>query len=537
MKRGYLALLLHAHLPYVRHPEYKSFFEESWLFEAITETYLPLLGVFNRLHDDGIPYRVTLSFSPTLAAMLRDELLLERYRAHLVKLIELAGREVLRTRGDRRFNPLAKMYRRLFEESLDQFENRYRGDLLAAFAELRGAGRLELITASATHGFLPLLSSEPTAVRAQLQVAAEHFTEQFGEPASGVWLPECGYYPGLEEAVAEAGFRWFTLDTHGILNASERPWHGIAAPLACPNGVAAFGRDPDATRQVWSATEGYPGDPWYREFHRDIGFELDFDYVGPYLPGGGARVHTGIKYCRVTNRGETKASYRPERALERVHAHADHFLDQRRASLDHYAARMERPPLLVAPYDAELFGHWWFEGPLWLERVIRRAHERWGEDAAGVELISPGDYLGRHRLLQCAQPSASSWGELGYNAFWLNENNHWVYPYLHRAARSMAEMARKHRDEAVGTRRHRALRQAARSLLLAQASDWPFLLKAGTGTEYAERRLRDYLARFAHLEREISNDEIDGRSLRALEQLDPIFPNIDYRLFATGSTP
>ncbi|MEN8179606.1 MAG: 1,4-alpha-glucan branching protein domain-containing protein [Pseudomonadota bacterium] len=528
MAQGYLALLLHAHLPYVRHPEHEAFLEERWFFEAITESYLPLLQTFERLDQSGINFHLTLSISPTLLGMLQDELLQQRYLQHMQSLIGLAGQEAARKHADQRTQVLAEHYLQHFQETRRLYTEHYQGNLVGAFKQLQEAGQLEIITTAATHGFLPLLRTEPGSVQAQLAVAAETYKETFGRTAPGIWLPECGYFPGLEEQLAEQGFRYFMLDTHGILHADERPWHGIAAPLACPNGVAAFGRDPESSRQVWSADEGYPGDSWYREFHQDIGFDRPAEELGPFILDDGSRTHTGIKYFRVTHQGQYKQPYELKKAKQRVEVHAEDFLHRRRAAIQQYSSRMERPPLLLAPYDAELFGHWWYEGPQWLEALIRKIHQQ-----DEIELITPFHYLQRHPKLQCAQPSASSWGELGYNAYWLNEHNDWLYPHLHQAARSMQQLARKYVDEQPGSLKFRALQQAGRSLLLAQASDWPFILKTGTSKSYAEQRVRDLLARFNYLEQSIIDDTIDLQHLQTLEQMDAIFPNLDFTSFIT----
>lgn len=526
MARGYLALLLHAHLPFVRHPEHAAFLEERWLFEAITESYIPLLQVFERLEQSGISFRLTLSLSPTLIGMLQDELLQHRYLQHLQSLIDLARQETVRKHADQRTQTLADYYLQLFQETRRLYTEHYRGDLISAFKQLQDSGRLEIITTAATHGFLPLLRTEPGAIQAQLAVAAETYQETFGKAAPGFWLPECGYYPGLEKKLAAQGFRYFMVDTHGLMHASERPWHDVAAPLACPNGVAAFGRDPESSRQVWSADEGYPGDSWYREFHDDIGFQRPPQELGPFILDDGSRTHTGIKYFRVTNQGRYKQPYEPGKAKQRIAVHAEDFLLKRREAMQKLSTRMQRPPLLVAPYDAELFGHWWYEGPQWLEALIRKVHQQ-----DELELITPFDYLQRHPKLQCAQPSSSSWGELGHNAYWLNEQNDWLYPHLHRAARSMHSLAREHTQEKSGSLKYRALQQAGRSLLLAQASDWPFILKSGSSKTYAEQRVRDLLARFNYLAQSINDDEIDLQHLQTLEQMDAVFPNLDFRCF------
>lgn len=525
---GSVCLVLHAHLPYVRHPEYDSFLEENWLFEALTETYLPLVRVLEGLAADAVAARLTLSLSPPLITMLRDDVLQRRYLAHMDRLRRLAEREVVRTRGDSRFAPLAAMYQQRLEDAVETFDARHHRDLVAAFGRFQELGLLEIITSAATHGYLPLLRTEPQAVRAQLVVGHQVYRSAFGRDAKGVWLPECGYYRGLEGVVEEAGYGYFFVDTHGIAHAEPQPRCGILAPLACPNGVAVFGRDPESSRQVWSRDEGYPGDEWYRDFYRDIGFDLDLDDLRPFILDGETRVHTGIKYHRITGRGEHKLPYEPARAAQRVAAHAAHFCARRRATALLPGLPESPAPVWVAPYDAELFGHWWFEGPQWLDAVLRTL----AAEPAPVRLATPSDYLAANPRLQCALPAASSWGEGGYNGFWLNPSNDRIYPQLDAAARTLRDLVRRHADAEPGSPRHRALCQAARCLLLAQASDWAFILKANTAADYASRRLRDHLARFSYLVRAVREDSIDERRLTALEFMDDIFPRIDLALFA-----
>ncbi len=522
MPAGYQCFVLHAHLPYIRHPECASFLEESWLFEAITETYLPLLQGLDRLRASGLRDCLTLSLSPTLMTMLRDPLLQARYGAHMGKLRRLAKLEVQRTRFDADFGPLARLYQERLEDAADLFETRYNRDLLTALAQHQSDGVIELITTTATHGYLPLLKNEPTAVRAQLLVGAQTFHDMLGVPARGVWLPECGYYPGLEALVEEAGFAYFFVDSHGLLNATPRPYYGLSAPVACPNGVAAFGRDPESSRQVWSRDEGYPGDGHYRDFYRDIGFDLDFDYIKPFIHDGHTRVHTGFKYWRITGQGEHKLPYQPGIAVERAALHAEDFVARSCRQVASMGAREHLTPLIISPYDAELFGHWWFEGPQWLEAVIRLV----AAQGTALALTTPSAYLQQHGRLQTATPSASSWGEGGYNAFWLNPGNDWIYPHLHDAARRMNAVACQHAAALPGSWVHRALQQAARSLMLAQASDWAFIMKSDTAKEYALRRTRDCLARFNYLEQSVRDGSIDERRLQALEVMDQVFPGL-----------
>ena len=525
MEKGLLSIVLHAHLPYVRHPEHDSFLEENWLFEAITECYLPLIGVLDRLLEDNIDYRLTLSISPTLISMLGDELLKARYLKHLHKLLELSEKEILRTRKQPEYQKLARLYRRFYLNTLDTYQSQYNCDLLMAFKKHQAAGKLELITSAATHGFLPLLSISETAVYNQINTGVETFKSNFGLPPAGFWLPECGYYPGLENILNDAGIKYFFVDTHGLMHASQRPNNGIYAPLDCGNGVAAFGRNPDSSRQVWSSQEGYPGDFYYREYYSDIGFDLDLDYIGPYILDGKTRINTGIKYHRVTGNDQPKEIYQPKKAREKVREHALDFLTKRQNEIDSLAADMDRIPIIVAPYDAELFGHWWFEGPYWLECVLRLA----SENTNAIQTISCGDYLHQQSSHQVAIPSASTWGDQGYSGYWINEANDWVYPFLHKASAEMEKLVSDFRGLAVDSLQERALNQAVRSILLAQASDWPFIIQSGTTIEYAKKRITDHLARFNYLHESIRRNRIDERYLAALEIMDNIFPNINFR--------
>src|SRR5690349_12932132 len=235
--KGYLALVLHAHLPFVRHPEHEKFLEENWLFEGITETYIPLLRLFEQWLQDGIRIRLTLTLTPTLCSMLLDPLLQERYLRHLDELIEMAERETHRTHWEKPFNALAAFYLDRFKTTRDFYLGRKR-DLIAVFRTLQQAGLLEIITSAATHAVLPLLANHLPSLRGQVLVARDHYKACFGQDPRGIWLPECAYSEGLENILKEAKLRWFITDTHGILHARPRPRYAIFAPILTLNGVA-----------------------------------------------------------------------------------------------------------------------------------------------------------------------------------------------------------------------------------------------------------------------------------------------------------
>lgn len=523
MNKGYLCLVLHGHLPFVRHPEHEDFLEEDWLYEAITETYIPLISVFEGLVKDGIDFRLTMTLSPTLISMLSDSLLQERYLKHINKLIELSHKEIERTAWQPQFQGLAIMYLNEFCKARDVFEG-YGRNLVNAFKKFQDLGKLEIVTCGATHGYFPLMDVCKESVRAQVKVAVNHYENIFGRKPRGIWLPECGYYPGHDVILKDCGIRYFFTDSHGVLHATPRPKYGVFAPVYCKGtGVAAFGRDLESSKQVWSSVEGYPGDFNYREFYRDIGFDLEFDYIKPYIHPDGVRINTGIKYYRITGPGNHKEPYVERWAAERCAEHAGNFIFNRQKQIEYLYGFMKKKPMLISPYDAELFGHWWYEGPKWLNFLIRKI----ACDQDEIRLITPSEYLEENPRNQVVTPSLSSWGWKGYSEMWLQGSNDWIYRHLHAASERMTQLA-KASPNANGLQK-RALNQALRELLLAQSSDWAFILGTGTHTTYAVRRTKDHLLRFTRLYEDINSNSIDQEWLSDIEYKDNLFPNIDYR--------
>jgi 1,4-alpha-glucan branching enzyme len=472
----------------------------------------------------------------------------------LEQLVELANKELYRTKNEaHEFIDVAQMYVDNLTASLDLWNNRYGRNLINAFRELQEEGVLEIITCGATHGFLPLISTTE-ARRAQINVAVDNYKKHFRRHPRGIWLPECAYEPGIENLLKEAGIEYFISDTHAILYGDPRPRYGVHAPVVCPNGTAVFARDVETSQQVWSAEVGYPGSDVYREFYRDIGWDLPLDYLKPYLHSDGERKHLGLKYHRITGRDvpqQNKLPYVPALAREKTAENAMHFIGERIKQARTLRAVFEgHPPLVVSPYDAELYGHWWYEGPQFIDFFFRKLH--WDQDE--IEAITPGDFLDSGIPVQIQQPTASSWGENGYYKVWLNDRNSWMYPYQHDAERRMTEYANKFvvqspksnvpsvetagpetLDSSLWTR---LLNQLARELLLAQSSDWAFQIYQGTTVEYSSRRFQSHIQRF-ELIAKMLDKLVDGLTLSdedlelltEIENRDNIFQEIDFKVY------
>ena len=512
---GDLAIVLHAHLPYVRSGEPGSL-EEDWYFQALQECYLPLLAVLEAAATDPQQNpRLTLGLSPTLLSLLADEQLNARFPAWL----QVRRRLLEQLDPQSELQAAAQQLAATLARTAAQWQS-YGGQLVPRFRRLQRQGVLDLITCAATHGYLPLLRSVPEAVWAQLRTAVREHERQIGERPLGIWIPECAYYEGLDQQLISNGLRYSLLDAHGLLHGMPRPRYGVFAPICSPAGVAFFGRDSTSTLPVWSASQGYPGHPAYREFHRDLGWDLPDEQLE--AAGIHSRRPLGLKLHRVSGQGcplEAKAAYDPGAASRQIQDHAADYLTGRAAELTSLANSMQRRPLLVAPFDAELFGHWWFEGPQFLAALFANAA------AKGVRLVHLRDVLTSGEPLQVCKPSPSSWGQGGYHNYWLNETNAWLVPEWQKASQAMVHRV----SQGVGSvQKRKLLHQAGRELLLAQSSDWSFILRAGTTTQLARERIEKHLDRFWRLIDAIENGtELSQIWLDGVQQEDGLFPQLD----------
>ena len=524
--KGYVSFVLHAHLPFIHHPESEDYLEEQWLYEAISETYIPLLLSFQKLVDEKVDFRITMSMTPPLLNMLDNKLLQERYIKYLNNHIELSKKEIKRTVDNKQINDLSKYYLDRYSNDLHVFKDIYNCNLINGFKHFQDLGVLEIITCGATHGYFPILYVTEQTVKAQIAVGVQTYEKYFGKKPRGIWLPECGYVPEADKYLKEYGIEYIITESHGILYADPTPIYGTYSPIVSPNGVIAFGRDMESSRQVWSSINGYPGDFNYREFYRDIGYDAPYEYIKPYIASNGARVHTGIKYHRITGKSEEKDIYNLQWAKDSADSQASHFINSRKQQINLACNYMDKPPIILCPYDAELYGHWWYEGPYWLYVLFKKIYF----DQKDFKLITPGEYIDKYPEIQICTPCRSSWGANGYSEVWLNESNDYVHRHLHDAGNKMVELANKYYDESNPTKLE-ALNQCARELLLAQSSDWLFIITNGTMVDYAKKRIKDHIGRFNRLYNEINNNSIDKNFLQSLEEKDCIFPEIDYRIY------
>ncbi|MBI5376139.1 MAG: DUF1957 domain-containing protein [Candidatus Schekmanbacteria bacterium] len=564
--KGYISLVLHAHIPYVMsHGSWPH--GTDWLNEAAAESYIPLLGVFNSLLDDGIKPNIVLSFSPILAYQLSTDEFKSGFKSYLRNRIDTAENDCrgFEQSGDMEKAGLALDWKNFFLGVLTQFTSKYNEDIPYAFRKLKEQHAIEIIPSSATHAYLPLIGDD-SMVNLQIKLASEAFNKYFGGRPSGIWLPECAYRPaykweypvsghtdkadrkGIEEFLEEEEIGYFFVDSHmveggesgtsygkidnlekgrekfkkNMYYSSQKGSRSVYNPFYVNSTsekvkkITAFVRDPAISLQVWSGEWGYPGDGNYLEFHKKN------------FPGG-------HRYWKITSAksdlGE-KEIYGPDAAGNMVKSHASHFRQLLKERLSSFNGQSEGRSLLVSPFDAELFGHWWFEGPRWIDEVCRGIH---ADDE--IEMITCSDYLDFCHPQKTVTLPEGSWGEGGSHMLWFNERTEWTWGYIYDAEKIFKSMYRKVSEQNIEEAKP-YMGQMLREILLLQSSDWQFLISTSTASDYAEKRICEHFDNFTKLSKVCENilngflpSEDDNQFLDGCISRNGIFSGIDVLSF------
>jgi 1,4-alpha-glucan branching enzyme len=577
MKKGFLSIVLHSHLPYVlSHGRWPH--GTDWLCEAAAETYLPLLSAMHELNAEGYHPKLTIGLSPVLCEQLADPDFKGEFVSYLNQKIKAArhdSEEFLKYGQD---NMLANshMWESFYTRTMEQF-NRFGQDILFEFRKLQDEGCLEIITCGATHGYYPLLSRDES-LQAQTKGAVKNYQKHFGRKPRGIWLPECAYRPryqwtppvpingsraayqrkGCEEFLSENGLGFFIIDSAllkggksiGVyvdrfdalkmlwsqfekqyqpreeeFDKTPREVYLVASDTEGKAPTAVFSRDPETGMLVWSGVHGYPGDGHYLDFHKKR------------FPGG-------LRYWAVTSAKSDladKIEYRYESALGRVDENAMHFAAKAEEILCAYNKESDRAGILVAPYDAELFGHWWFEGPLFLKQVLKHVCE-----STNIELTFLSEDLDRRQPAQVVSIPEGSWGQGNHHFIWLNQQTEWTWVHIYECEAKMCELARfwlDHPDQRTDNLTN-VLKQAARELMVLSASDWQFLISTFAARDYAELRLAGHYEDFKRMAT-LADKLIDGRTgsegewqyYRDCSQRDSLFPELELEWFAKVEFP
>ncbi|MBW7995994.1 MAG: DUF1957 domain-containing protein [Candidatus Glassbacteria bacterium] len=571
MTDGYFSFVLHSHLPYViSHGQWPHGMD--WLNEAAAETYLPLVEIFRRAagRREG-RIGITFGVTPILAEQLADD----RFKSSFVEYLDVKiaaaeeNRDQFEKVDDGHKAVLAVMWRDFYRHQKRLFTEELDCDIPGALRKLQEQGAIEIITCAATHGYLPLLSRDE-CVRAQLKLGAATHRKHFGTDPAGTWLPECAYRPsyewaspladegygptkpvtrkGVEQLVSEAGIKYFIVDSHllkggraiGVyldrFEALQKLWQQfeqtykpreeseeyspylpyLVGDPGHQEPVAFFTRDPKSGLQVWSGEHGYPGDGTFLDFHKK------------HFPGG-------HRYWRVTSSKADladKQEYEPGRVDEILENQTSHFVDLLAGILGEHRASTGGEGMITAPYDTELFGHWWFEGPQWLDKVLAKV-----AGSPDVEPTSCADFLERADPATVVGLPEGSWGEGGFHYIWLNDWNRWTWRHIYQCEDRMCEVARG-LSEKSSEQTHRVACQLGRELLLLESSDWQFLISTWSARDYAEARVARHSENFdrlyemfGRLERDGSTGDADWKFLEQCEQNDAVFDNLEPSLW------
>ncbi len=505
---GRFLFVLHSHIPYVmNHGEWPH--GEHWLFEAAAETYLPLLKMLRRFQGENRTPAISIGMTPVLVEQMKSDAFRDRFTEFLDAKLKLAVKDVglLEASGDTKMAALAARWRDFYRDSRQMFTDVCHRDIVDAFRQLQDAGVVEILTSAATHGYLPLLSRD-ACVRAQIKIGVSVYEQAFGRKPKGIWMPECAYRPrgkwinpvmpwetferkGVDDILVEEGLEYTVIDSPLLGNANllgvysdARPDFSTVTfsrtpylPYRLSSGLQLFVRDHVTGYQVWSRHHGYPGDPYYLEFHK-------------------MKDTSGIKFWRITGSDVDlgrKQPYDPEIAASRIQENAAHFAGLVSHLMANFKKKNGRPGVLVAPFDAELFGHWWFEGPEWLYEVLRLL-----ETIDGVKPVTCGEMAGVSETAELIDLPEGSWGENADHSVWFNRETEWTFRELYPVERNFVSFVQKNRDiwRSDGLL-YQVLVEAAKSLLIAEASDWQFLIHKKSALDYVEKRFREHIGETA----------------------------------------
>jgi 1,4-alpha-glucan branching enzyme len=535
---GAFALVLHSHLPYVLAHDR---LEEEWLFEAVAESYLPLTQIFTQLSLRGVSPKVTIGLTPVLLEQLADSRFAPKFLAYVAQKVRAADedRRFFTRQNEPHLARLANLWAEFYRRTAAFFAGDLSHNLIGALRRLQKQGEVEVLTSAATHAYLPLLAFDGS-VRAQIEIGTASYRRHFGTQPHGFWLPECAYRPAgqwtpplddvaglqsterpaIDQLLAAAGLRYFIVDARQLMSsapdyAQHSPCrvHWVDGRDSSSTPVALFTRDFETTARVWQHDSGYPGDPVYLEFHKK-------------------QAEGGLRYWRITDRRADlayKQPYVPEWAFAQVRTHAAHFVRMLRERLRTHRRQTGERGIVVAAFDTELFGHWWFEGPQWVYELLRQIHAN-----GDITLTTCQEYLNQSPPRRTVQLSESSWGDGGDHRVWWQPGTRGLWRELYHAERDMRRLTQQIQNGDLNRQLARIVRQCGRELLLLQASDWPFMVSTGSTTDHARQRAalhyKDFQWCRSLAEKFLAGEALTEEECHLLEEIeerDPLFRKLE----------
>ncbi|MBI5325565.1 MAG: DUF1957 domain-containing protein [Ignavibacteriae bacterium] len=564
MHSGNYLLALHTHLPWVLHHG-QSPHGVDWLCEAVAECYIPLLNKFHELLDENILPKVTIDISPILCEQLEHKdfkPIFEKYCSEKIEAAQIDEKNFT----DLGFNShqiwLAKYWQKWYDDRKSNFIYNYNSSIIGAFKKLQDDGAVEIVTCGATHGYLPLLGFDKS-ISLQIKLAVENYQKHFGRKPRGIWLPECAYRPtydwkslipvnpfhqsrlrpGIEQFLSRNGIDYFFTDQNltdrakplGIFIDADKekfidlksmpaslsninykdmhliPFHVSSSENTAFGNSIVYTRHRDISMQVWSGEVGYPGQSDYLDFHKK------------HLP-------SMIRYWRVTdNKADMmyKTLYEPSWTQDKIDLQSNHFIHHVENTLNYFNNQSGKFGTLCTPFDTELFGHWWFEGPEFIKSVIKGLHH-----SPYVKTATASEQIYRIKPCEVMSLPEGSWGENNNHDVWCNDENKWTWEAEYNDELRLHELMKKIPIENLNENQTRIYKQALKELLLLQSSDWQFLIHTKSARDYAEQRFSYHHSDFNRLCEliEKSNDNNltreDLNYLEITENRNSVFPEL-----------
>ncbi|MGM0640455.1 MAG: 1,4-alpha-glucan branching protein domain-containing protein [Thermotogota bacterium] len=514
--KGILQLVLHGHLPYINHPDYNNFYEETWFFEAITEVYLPILQKFYKLEKENINFRITISLSPPLIEMFEDKILINKYNNYLNDLIKIAEFES-ETSKRQKERELACYYLNNLKSLKDLFSDKLSRNILQGFKEFQEKGNIQMIICNGTHNFLPAFKDKDYFINSSINISKYFYNNKFKGSLKGIWLAEMGYFDGLDKQLKASKIDFTFLNFNSINN------NNYYSPMKTENNLIFYVRDPQTNDKIWDANIGYPGNKYYREFYSDISFEKNNKILNNFNDKYGVNTSTGIKYKAITNKNvstEKKQYYNPKKAKFQIKSDVINFLKDKNVQVNKLCENnYDFIPVLTAPFDMELFGHWWYEGPDFLYELLKSVDE-----SNFLETDYHESIKNRTKIVN-QNPKMSSWGDKGFSNTWVDKSNIWIYPFIETAYKSLVH----YKNSELSDLENRIYSQMLREFFLLVSSDWYFLIYNNSSKDYSEMRVKNHIANFFALDKMLINSKSikNIKVLEDLEKINSIFSFID----------
>ena len=513
---GYVCFFLNAHLPYIAPLKANAAYHDTWVCSTLFDSYLPLLELFDRLAEEGVPYCINLGISPVIMEMITSPAAAERFDQYLQKRWECTQKELSRQVQNPEVLPLAQHFAAKVQQRIKLFRERYQGRVLATINRLIHCGNLEILAASATGAYLPLLGPSPLLAEGQIKVGCSSYIKYFHSQPRGYWSFAGGYTPDIDALLIKEGLRYTLVSPLSLLGAFPRPQAASFRPIQTPSGLTVFAGDIEASMDLLQPRTGFIYSPEYLQTEpqpadRGALSDTEFDTALTSIQS----------YYNRTRTGEHRQLYNFQQAVSSAKFQAQTFVENRRRQTGWAAQKMGFPAVITLPLTAEMFGQSWYEGIVWLEEVLRLL----AEPETGLQSSHFSSLCHLEPMQQCT-PNSGSVSRGSFNANWLNEKTAWIYKHIYLAGQRLLKMTKigHQRDDF----KRRLINQAVRELMLAQSSDWPTLLSNDLDSRRARKEVRRRLVSFHKLFDDFREGRVDEDGLRKLEERCPIFPDLNY---------